>query len=207
MHNRLRHIPSKLHGWLNQVRLQQRQIVRCCPFPVQRSTFNVQRSAFNVQRSEGQSLVFFALVLACAVPFIFGIVEFSERQLEVAQMQDALQQAARASVQLLDYAALAENNERIDEARVQQVATQTFAQNLGTVHGLSEPVETLVNRVTWTILPQGGTCRFAGLPAQTFVTPVVCAEVRPVLTGFALLGYAPYQPQITAASTLDRVER
>lgn len=160
-----------------------------------------------LQPRQGQSLVFLALVLAVAVPFIFGIVEFSERQLEVAQMQDALQQAARASVQLLDYAALAENGERIDEARVTQVATQTFTRNLETVHGLGEPVETLVNRVTWTILPQGGTCRFAGVPVQSFSAPAVCAEVRPVLTGFALLGYAPYQPQITAAATLDRIER
>lgn len=166
---------------------------------------NLQPATVNLQPRKGQSLVFFALVLAFAVPFIFGIVEFSERQLEVAQVRDALQQAARASVQLLDYAALAENSERIDEARVRQVARQALTQNLATVHGLGEPVETLVNRVEWTILPSGGTCACDGLPPQSFDTPAVCAQVRPMMTGFGLLGYTRYQPLLTAAATLDRV--
>ena len=152
-------------------------------------------------------MVLFALVLAVAVPFIVGVVEFGERQLEVAQLQDALQQSARASVQLLDYAALAENGERIDPQRVEQVARQTFLQNLATVHGLREPAEMLVNQVEWTILPSGGTCVFDGRPAQTFTTPAVCAQVRPVMTGFGILSaFGDYHPHITAASTLDRIE-
>ncbi|MGB9751227.1 MAG: hypothetical protein C0183_07770 [Roseiflexus castenholzii] len=155
----------------------------------------------------GQSLVFIALVLAFLTPFVFTVIEFSERQLEVAHMEDALQQATRSAVQLFDYEYLARNSQRIDEERAVQTAKRAFVDNIGAVLGLAEAPETLAQRVTWRVLPQGGSCRFSNEQTITFDQPAVCAEVRPTMTGFGLLGYAPYQPLITAAATLDRLDR
>jgi hypothetical protein len=155
----------------------------------------------------GQSLVFIALVLAFLTPFIFTVIEFSERQMEVAQMEDALQQSIRSAVQSFDYAHLAHNGQRIDQQRALQTARETFVQNLSTVSGLVERPEALAERVTWRVLPEGGTCSFSDGQAQTFDRPAMCAEVRPVMTGFGLLGYAPYRPLITAAATLDALEQ
>lgn len=155
----------------------------------------------------GQSLVFIALLLAFLTPFVFTVIEFSERQLEVAHMEDALQQATRSAVQLFDYEYLARNHRRIHEEHAVQTAKQTFVRNLGTVLGLAEDPETLAQRVTWRILPQGGSCRFDDGQTIIFDQPAVCAEVRPTLTGFGLLGYAPYRPLITAAATLDVLDQ
>jgi hypothetical protein len=155
----------------------------------------------------GQSLVFIALVLAFLTPFIFTVIEFSERQMEVAQMEDALQQSIRSAVQAFDYAHLARNGQRIDQQRALQTARETFVRNLSTVSGLVERPEALAERVTWRVLPEGGTCSFSDGQAQTFDRPAMCAEVRPVMTGFGLLGYAPYRPLITAAATLDALEQ
>ncbi len=157
--------------------------------------------------AEGQSLLFIALVLAFLAPFVFTVIEFSERQLEVAHMEDALQQATRSAVQLFDYEYLARNSRRINEERAVQTARQTFVRNLGTAPGLAEDPETLAQRVTWRVLPQGGSCRFDNGQTVTFDQPAICAEVRPTLTGFGLLGYAPYRPLITAAATLDILDR
>lgn len=169
----------------------------------QRDTSRV-RCLSRLRRAErGQSLVFIALLMALLTPFMFTVIEFSERQLEVAHMEDALQQATRSAVQLFDYERLARNDRRINEERAVQTAQQTFVRNLGTVLGLAEAPETLAQRVTWRVLPQGGACRFDNGQTLTFDQPAVCAEVRPTLTGFSLLGYAPYRPLITAAATLD----
>ena len=118
-------------------------------------------------------------------------------------MEDALQQSIRSAVQSFDYAHLARNGQRIDQQRALQTARKTFVQNLSTVSGLVERPEALAERVTWRVLPEGGTCSFSDGLAQTFDRPAMCAEVRPVMTGFGLLGYAPYRPLITAAVHLQ----
>lgn len=92
--------------------------------------------------------MFIALVLAFLTPFVFTVIEFSERHLEVAQMEDALQQATRSAVQLFDYECLARNSQRIDEERAVQTAKRAFVNNIGTVLGLAEDSETLAQRVT-----------------------------------------------------------
>lgn len=171
------------------------------------STSRIRRPSVRHRTEQGQSLVFIALILAFLAPFVFTLIEFGERQLEVAHMEDALQQATRSAVQLFDYEYLARNERRINEERAVRTAQQTFARNLGTVLGLAEEPEALVQRVTWRVLPQGGSCRFDDGQTLIFDQPAVCAEVRPTLTGFGLLGYAPYRPLITAAATLDVLDQ
>lgn len=166
-----------------------------------------RRRAVRKRAECGQSLVFVALALAFLTPFVFTIIEFSERQLEVAQMDDALQQATRSAVQTFAYDALARDRRRIDVERAREEAMRTFERNLGTVQGLSGTPADLARQVTWRVLPEGGTCRFEHGETLTFDRPAVCAEVRPTLTGFGLMGYGPYRPLITAAAALDVLER
>jgi hypothetical protein len=166
-------------------------------------------------RSRGQSLVLVALVLPFLVALMLTAFELATRFLEVAEMEDALRQASRSSVQLLDYAALADDRQRVDEARVVATARAMFATNLASVRGLDEPIDALVGRVQWQVLPTGGTCTLPGEGALvsgraeragaswhiSFSTPAVCATVRPRLAG--LLGWGQYTPTINAAETLD----
>ena len=160
-------------------------------------------------------MVMIALVLPFLVALALTAIEIATRLLEVAELEDALRQASRSSVQLLDYAALADNGQRISEARVVALAKATLTTNLASVRGLDEPAGDLVGRVAWTVLPSGGTCTLPGEGALvaggaqrvadrwqiTFPTPAVCASVRPRLRG--LLGWGQYTPQINAAETLD----
>jgi hypothetical protein len=171
--------------------------------------------ARHTPRAHGQSLVVLALVLPVLVALTMTAIEVATRLMEVAELEDALRQATRSSVQLLDYAALADNSQRVSEARVIEVARATLRVNLGSARGLNEPVEALVSRVEWQVLPSGGVCTLRGegtLVAGraertngqwriTFPTPAVCATVRPKLRG--LLGWGEYAPQINAAETLD----
>lgn len=166
-------------------------------------------------RAHGQSLVLVALILPFLVTLILTAFELATRFLEIAEMEDALRQASRSSVQLLDYAALADNRQQVDEERVVATARAVFATNLAGVRGLDEPIDALVGRVQWQVLPNGGTCTLpgegalvAGRPERTgttwqvsFATPAVCATVKPRLTG--LLGWGQYTPTINAAETLD----
>lgn len=163
----------------------------------------------------GQSLVLVALVLPFLVALFMTAIEVGTRYLEVAELEDALRQASRSSVQLLDYAALADNGQRVDEERVIATAKTMFRVNLGSVRGLEEPVDELVARVQWTVLAEGGTCTLPGEGALvagqaerannqwqvSFPTPAVCATVKPKLHG--LLGWGVYTPTINAAETLD----
>jgi len=72
------------------------------------------------------------------------------------------------------------------------------------VSGVEETPEQTAARVTWTFLPQGGTCTFPnGRPPVTFRTPAVCATLKPRMTG--LLGWGTWTPQIDAADTLDHI--
>lgn len=185
-----------------------RSAARCTLQPTTGRCFLPQRVFSGQERQKprteaGQSLLLLALILAFLTPFVFTVIEFSERQLEVAHMEDALQQATRSAVQLLDYERLAHNRQHVDEVRALQTAKQAFVRNLGAALGSAEDPETLAQRVTWRILPQGGSCRFSNGQTEVFDRPAVCAEVRPTMTGFGLLGYTPYRPLITAAATLD----
>jgi hypothetical protein len=167
------------------------------------------------QRVKGQSLVFVALVLPFLIALAMVAIEVATRAMEVAELEDALRQASRSSVQLLDYAALADDGQRVDAERVIATAKLLLRTNLQSVRGLAEPPEVLVERVQWQVKPEGGTCVLPGEGALvagragragstwqiTFATPAVCASVRPVLTG--LFGWGTYAPQINAAETLD----
>lgn len=167
------------------------------------------------RRTRGQSLVFVALVLPFVVMLFMTAIEVATRSMEVAELEDALRQASRSSIQLLDYAALAQDGQRVDEARVIATAKATLLTNLQSVRGLAEPPEAIVSRVYWQVYPSGGTCTLpgegqyvAGRTARvgdswqiSFPTPALCASVRPQLTG--LFGWGVYSPQINAAETLD----
>jgi hypothetical protein len=168
-------------------------------------------------RSEGQSLVFVALVLPFLIALAMTAIEVATRMMEVAELEDALRQASRSSVQLLDYAALADDGQRVDEERVIEAAKGIFRTNLQSVRGLAEPPDALVERVQWQVKPEGGTCVLPGEGALvagraqragntwqiTFATPAVCASVQPTLTG--LFGWGTYTPRINAAETLDLI--
>ncbi len=173
-----------------------------------------------MRRLHGQSLVIVAIVLPFLMAFLLLVVEVAERWLQVAMLEDALQQAARSAVQQLDYAALAANAARIrveagcsavrwDEDRACQpvlvVARAYFVSNLRGVRGLAEDPEALADRVTWTVLPTGGTCSYSTprVAPVTEATPLLCAEVRPVMTG--VVGWGTFTPLIVAGETLDPI--
>jgi hypothetical protein len=172
-------------------------------------------------RRRGQSAVLVAVILPFLMAFTLLVVEVAERWLEVAMLEDALQQATRSTVQLLDYAALAraEHGLRAGECRNVTVAQNSPCKalvstaerfllvNLTGVRGLDEPADHLVARVRWTVLPRGGTCSYASSAVRpvTETTPLICAEVRPRMRG--IVGWGVYHPLITAADTLDRVSR
>jgi hypothetical protein len=83
------------------------------------------------------------------------------------------------------------------------VADRFLRANLTGVRGLGEPIDGLVERVRWTVLPQGGTCQYSAGAARTEVTPLLCAEVRPLMTG--IVGWGDFTPLITAADTIDTI--
>ncbi|GAB4442661.1 MAG: hypothetical protein OHK0015_41580 [Chloroflexi bacterium OHK40] len=168
-------------------------------------------------RASGQSAVVVALIMPFLVAFALMVVEVAERWLEVAMVEDALQQATRSAVQTLDYAALAHGDHSLraatcravttgspgDCAEIVGVATRFLLINLGGVRGLDEEPAELAARVRWTVLPHGGTCAYSLAPERsiTEATPLICAEVRPRMRG--LVGWGSFQPLIIAADTLD----
>jgi Flp pilus assembly protein TadG len=181
---------------------------------------NLQSAICNRARARGQSAVLIALALPFLVAFILLVVEVAERWLEVAMVEDALQQATRSAVQSLDYAAMAQNADGLRATAdctavtretagpctgVIRIADQFLRTNLTGVRGLGEPAEDLAARVRWTVRPSGGTCSFSGGGATTETTPLLCAEVRPVMTG--IVGWGDYTPLITAADTLDAIRQ
>ena len=170
------------------------------------------------QKEQGQALVFVALVLSFLLMLTLTCIEVGARYQQLAAIEDALKQATRSSVQTFDYAAFAQNDQRVREthattvtgcAGVQpnsagSVACSVFLTNLTGLRGLEESSAQTAARVTWTFLPQGGTCSFPnGRPSITFSTPAVCATLRPRMTG--LLGWGIWTPQIDAADTLDPI--
>lgn len=155
-------------------------------------------------RASGQSLVLVALILPFLIAFVLTCIEVAERFWEKAAIEDALQQATRSSVQNFRYSAFAENSESLDATRVRDVARNTFIINLTGLRGMVQTPAEVANQVTWTVLPNGGTCTYpSGHPSVSATTPMVCATVNPRMTG--LLGWGEWTPQIDAASTLDAV--
>lgn len=169
------------------------------------------------RRSRGQSAVIVALALPFLMAFTLLVVEVAERWLEVAMVEDALQQATRSAVQTLDYAALARGEEGLRAAvecrgvttaapgacrELLEIADRFLQVNLAGVRGLDEPLHAVAARVRWTVLPRGGTCAFSGSARSVAeTTPLLCAEVRPQMRG--LVGWGAYTPLIVAADTID----
>jgi hypothetical protein len=169
-------------------------------------------------KARGQSAILFALALPFLVAFVLLVVEVSERWLEVAMVEDAIQQATRSAVQTFDYAALASGGDGIGASSpcvgvttgdagacraVIAVADRFFRTNLTGVRGLDEPINALADRVRWTVLPHGGTCHYSAGADRTETTPLICAEVRPQMHG--LVGWGSFTPLITAADTIDPI--
>jgi Flp pilus assembly protein TadG len=173
-----------------------------------------------LQRNEsGQALVFVALVLTMLSMLVLTCIEVAGRYQELAEIEDALKQATRSSVQAFDYAAFAKNGQKVREASATTVTgcgslapnsaraltCAVVLTNLQGVRGLQETPAQTAARVTWTFLPNGGTCTYPnGRPPVTFSTPAVCATLRPRMTG--LLGWGIWTPQIDAADTLDQLD-
>ena len=155
-------------------------------------------------RNRGQSLVLVALILPFLIAFVLTCIEIGERFWEKAAIEDALQQATRSSVQNFRYSAFAENSQSLDDTRVKDVAERTFIINLTGLRGMVQTPAEVASQVTWTVLPNGGTCTYPnGHPSVSATTPMVCATLKPRMTG--LLGWGEWTPQIDAASTLDAV--
>lgn len=174
----------------------------------------------------GQAVPLTAIVLPFLLAFTLLVVEVAERWLEVAMVEDALQQATRSAVQSLDYAAFArgEAGLRAGQSCVAQtvaeaaggpcaeviaVADRFFRTNLRGVRGLAgespaAAIEAVAAQVLWTVMPAGGSCTFSnGKTVPDNPTPLICAEVRPAMEG--LVGWGVYTPMIIAADRLDPV--
>lgn len=181
----------------------------------------------NWARARGQALPITALILPFLLAFTLLVVEVAERWLEVAMVQDALQQATRSAVQSLDYAAFArgEAGLRAGEpclgqtaaeaaggpcAAVISVADRFLRTNLRGVRGLAgatpdAAIEAVAAEVRWTVLPAGGGCAFGdGRAVPDDPTPLICAEAHPTMEG--IVGWGAYTPTIIAADRLDPIQ-
>ena len=170
------------------------------------------------RHEQGQALVLVALVLTFFLMLVLTCIEVGGRYLELAEIEDALKQATRSSVQTFDYAAFARGSQLLRETSATTItgctgttatsarfaACTVFLTNLHDLRGLAETADQTAARVQWTFLPQGGTCTFpSGRPSIRFTTPAVCATLTPRMTG--LLGWGVWTPQIDAADTLDPI--
>ena len=171
------------------------------------------------QKEQGQALVFVALLITFLTMLVLTCIEVGARYQELAEIEDALKQATRSSVQAFDYAAFSRNDQRVRETdaatitgcaslaehSARALACSVFLTNVAGVRGVEETPDQTAARVVWMFLPQGGTCTFPnGRPSVTFTTPAVCATLKPRMTG--LLGWGIWTPQIDAADTLDHIE-
>jgi Flp pilus assembly protein TadG len=171
------------------------------------------------QKTDGQALVFVTFTLAFLIILVLTCIEVGGRYLELAEIEDALKQATRSSVQTFDYGAFARDGQilretnattvdgcaALDHTSARSSACTVLLANLMGVRGLEETNEQTAARVRWTFLPQGGTCTFPnGRPPLEFTTPAVCATLQPRMTG--LLGWGIWTPQIDAADTLDLID-
>lgn len=181
-------------------------------------------------RAPGQAAVLTALILPFLTLLLLVGVEQGERWMQVALVEDALQQAARSAVQTFDYQALADAPNQWSAIRAPiratgacvQVAAHTgpcaevtglarglFLTNLHGVRGLVSGPALVADAVRWTVLPAGGTCTYTTTTRYAPVTrigqPLLCAEVRLALRGLGLFGRGGLTVTVVAAETLDPV--
>lgn len=159
------------------------------------------------QQVRGQSLVFVALILPFLVAFIFMTIEAYDRLDERAQMEDALRQATRSAVQMLDYAELARNDQKVDQERAYATARQVFAINIGQVRHLSDETtpHDIVQRTHWWIITDTDHCTYSsGRTSQSFTPPAICAETAIQLSGI-VPGWPTWTTTLEAGDTLDRL--
>jgi hypothetical protein len=184
-------------------------------------------SSLILSKCRGQVVPLTALILPVLLAFVLLAVEVAERWLEVAMVEDALQQASRSAVQQLDYSAFARGEAGLRAtgdctgvtaaqaihgpcAAVVAVADQFLRVNLRGVRGLrgaseTAAIEAAAAAVRWTVRPNGGSCSFSnGTSVLPEPTPLICAELRPTLKG--LVGWGDYRPLIIAADRLDIVQ-
>lgn len=177
-------------------------------------------------RRPGQAVPLTVIVLPFLLAFTLLVVEVAERWLEVAMVEDALQQATRSAVQSLDYAAFArgEAGLRAGEPCIRQTAAEAaggpcaevvavadrfFRANLRGVRGLTgaspeAAVDAAAAQVLWTVMPAGGGCAYGdGEAVPPEPTPLICAELHPTMEG--LVGWGLYTPRIIAADRLDPI--
>lgn len=172
-------------------------------------------------REAGQIIPLAVIILPFLVLFTLLVIEVAERWLEVAMVEDALQQATRSAVQHLDYAAFARGEIELRGgaachsvtvaqaqgtacAAILEVAAELFRTNLTSVRGLVASPASVTAQVRWTVLPTGGSCTYSnGVNVPTETTPLICAEVRPTMKG--LVGWGTYAPLIIAADRLEPV--
>lgn len=183
------------------------------------------RTKAHADKQRGQSLPLAALMMPVLVAFVLMAIEVSERWLQVAMIQDALQHATRSAVQQLDYSAFARDEMSLRAtgncinvttvgaaggpcAGVIAVADQILRTNLRGVRGIrgatpNAAIEAAAATVRWSVLPNGGTCSVGGRTVVSPATdiPLICAEMRPVMTG--IVGWGDFTPLIIAADVLD----
>ena len=195
-------------------------------FVRRRSAVGGWRSSLWRRKQRGQVIPLAALILPVLLAFTLLVVEVAERWLEVALVEDALQQATRSAVQSLDYAAFArgETGLRATAPCIRQtlaqatggpcaalitVADRFLRTNLREVRGLvgrspAEAIATVAAQVEWTVMPAGGSCTYRnGRQVPSDPAPLLCAEVHPTLQG--AVGWGNYTPTIVAADRLDPV--
>src|SRR5205085_4714545 len=87
---------------------------RCAPgregSPVMRAL------VYRTNTERGQALVLVALILTVLSALILTCIEVGGRYEELAEVEDALRQATRSSVQAFDYAAFARNGQKVRES-------------------------------------------------------------------------------------------
>jgi hypothetical protein len=181
-----------------------------------------------LQKHSGQAVPLFALMLPVLMAMVLVALEFGERAMQRAMVEDALQQAARSAVQTFDYETFAASpsewttrtvlrasgecrqvqaGRNSNCAEITELAQDLFLTNLGGVRGLTVSETDLASRVRWTVLPNGGTCTFASsgyVPVTLADAPLLCAEVQAPMRGLQLLGES-FTPWIAAAETLDPI--
>ena len=189
-----------------------------------------RRSSVVVLRAKrrGQMIPLTAIILPVILAFTLLVVEVSERWLEVAMLEDALQAATRSAVQRLDYAAFARGEMGLPTtvpctrqtlarslgqpcAAVIAVADRFLRTNLRGVRGLvgaspDAAIAAVADTVEWTVMPAGGSCTYrSGRSVPTDPTPLMCAEMQPTMRG--VVGWGTFTPTIVAADRLDPVAR
>jgi len=150
----------------------------------------------------GQSLVIIAMMLPIVTIMVFGGMALAQRTYDRMAIEAALQHAARASAHAVQYRGFAADQPTIDAARAAALGRAVLRANLAELNSLDEPMDELIERVEWSILPRGGSCV---LPSGRTITsgsaPLVCASVSPRLRG--MLTSAPWMPLLEVAEVMD----